>query len=626
MTTDAPPLVDLNIKVLNSLSRKLEPLTRVSSLPLRVYTCGPTVYANAHLGHARTYTSLDTIRRILTDFFGIEVTWCMNITDVDDKIIDFFKRGETGFETAFDYSHDREKAFFADMERLNVRPPTSLLRVSEVIPEIVKFIEALIENGFAYPSEGNVWFDVPKYHAQFGTYAELEPESFNQNNVKQEEAEVGAGKKSVPDFALWKAAKPDEPSWESPWGAGRPGWHIECSTMSGLFFGEQFDVHCGGIDLRFPHHTNEIAQSQARFGKVPWVRTWLHTGQLKINGEKMAKSLGNFKTIGTALETCGWRELRMAFCLVQWQNVLELSEDLFEAARGLLARISNFLGLAEGLRGSGAVYAIRGFSAADAKFAALLGSVQQRVRAAFADNFDVPAALTALRELIDGAYATPAPNNGLIVDGARFVRKIIDVLGFGTESVGLASGGGGLAPVAKGLAEFRVTARGNARTLLGDARAVAEALGVDPRAPRPEDPAEGAKWDLVQGLQTRVKGVLSGIDELRDTTLPAVGIRLEDAPDGSVTFKIGEPEAPKPKAPPKAAAAKGQKQAPPPPPEAVDPVAHFKAQTDKYSEWDENGLPTKGADGKELTRSQLNKIKKEYEVLLKKWKKAHPDG
>jgi cysteinyl-tRNA synthetase len=182
-STSDPSLVDLNVKVLNSLGRQLEPLRRVSSLPLRVYTCGPTVYANAHLGHARTYTSLDTIRRILTDYFNIEVTWCMNITDVDDKIINFFNEGNTGFNTPFEYSRDREKAFFADMERLNVRAPDSLLRVSEVILEIVEFIEELENKGFAYFAGGNVWFDVLKYQSEFGSHAELAPESFNPQNI-----------------------------------------------------------------------------------------------------------------------------------------------------------------------------------------------------------------------------------------------------------------------------------------------------------------------------------------------------------------------------------------------------------------------------------------------------------
>jgi cysteinyl-tRNA synthetase len=219
----------------------------------------------------------------------------------------------------------------------------------------------------------------------------------------------------------------------------------------------------------------------------------LHTGQLRINGEKMAKSLGNFKTIGGALETCNWRELRMAFSLVQWQNVLELSDDLFEASRALLSRIGNFLGLAEGLRGSASVYNIFGYNGVDGRFATLLSDVQGRVRDAFADNFDVPTALTAIRELIDGAYVTPPPNNGLIVAGARFVRKIMDVLGFNVETVRVSAGGGGLGPVAKELAEYRQTARANARALLGDARAVLKTLGVDPKSPPPEDPAEKEK-------------------------------------------------------------------------------------------------------------------------------------
>jgi cysteinyl-tRNA synthetase len=310
----------------------------------------------------------------------------------------------------------------------------------------------------------------------------------------------------------------------------------------------------------------------------------------------------------------------MAFSLVRWQNVLELSEDLFESSRALLSRIGNFLGLAEGLRGSASASNIAGYSEADGRFAGLLAAVQSRVREAFANNFDVPAALNAIRELIDGASVTPAPNNGLIVAGARFVRRITDVLGFGFETVGLSAGGGGLGPIAKELAEYRQSARANARALLADARAVLKKLGVDPKAQRPEDPGEQEKWELAGRLLAEVQAVLGGLDGLRDDALPAIGIRLEDQGDGSVTFKVGEPEAPRVKPPPKA----------PKQPAAhrevvAHPSEHFKAQTEKYSEWDESGLPTKTADGKELSKGQVKKVKKEYEGLLTKWKKAHPD-
>jgi cysteinyl-tRNA synthetase len=609
-----PELIDLNIKVLNSLDvRDLQPLTRVQSQPLRVYTCGPTVYEAAHLGHARTYISLDIIRRILTDYFEIPVTWCMNITDVDDKIINHFIKGLTRFETPFEYSHDREIAFFQDMDSLNVRRPDSLLRVSEVIPEIITFIAALVDKGYAYESGGSVWFEVAKYNATFGDYAQLEPKSFNEANIEQFEA--GDAKRGPADFALWKAAKEGEPSWPSQWGAGRPGWHIECSTMSSMFFGEQFDVHCGGIDLRFPHHTNEIAQSQARFGRVPWVRTWLHTGQLQINGEKMAKSLGNFKTIRDVLETHSWRELRLAFSLVQWHRVLELSADLLEESRALLERVKNFLEEADGIHARDAAPDIHTFSPADAAFAAQLAGAQERVRAAFATNFNVPAALAALRELIDGAYAA-RPNKGLFIAAARFVRRIMDVLGVGFHAE---AAGDGLGAVAKGLAEYREGARADARALLQDARAVQKALGVNPRDSRPEDGA-GERWDLVSRLLAHVQGVLGRLDTLRDETLPAVGIRLEDGADGEVTFKIGEPrEAREPRPQPVKKPAPARK-------EAIHPGEHFRALTDKYGDWDENGLPTKGADGKELTRGQLNKVKKEWDVLLTKWKKANLDS
>jgi cysteinyl-tRNA synthetase len=317
---------------------------------------------------------------------------------------------------------------------------------------------------------------------------------------------------------------------------------------------------------------------------------------------------------------------------------LELSPDLFESSQALLSRIDNFLSLAEGLRGSGSVYDISGYHDADRQFERLLCDVENRVRSAFADNFDVPTALNAIRTLIDGVYVTPSPNNGLIVAGARFVCKIMNVLGFGVETVGLSSNSDGLGPVAKELAEYRQTARANARSLLTDSRSILKLLGVDLRSPRPEDPSEQAKREVGVRLLSEVERVLGGLDELRDESLPSIGIQLEDQPDGSVVFKVGAPEARKPKAPapegaavattaaaPKAAKSPKQTAVPKPPVILVHPNEHFRAQTEKYSEWDETGFPTKTADLKELTRGQFNKVKKEYESLLGKWKKAHPE-
>ena len=627
-------MIDTGLTAFNTLGSSLQPIKRHEGQPLRVYTCGPTVYADAHLGHARTYVSLDMIRRIMTDYFRIPVVWCMNITDIDDKIINEFNTKKTGFNTVFEYSKNRENAFFKDMDALNVRRPDSLLRVTEMIPEIIKFIEDLVKNGFAYEAKGSVYFDVMKYaNDQRFTYAELEPESFSLTESRQSEDLAELGKHNDPDFALWKGAKPGEPSWDSPWGKGRPGWHIECSAMSDKFFGNQFDIHCGGIDLRFPHHTNEIAQTQARSGCVPWVHTWLHTGQLKSNGEKMSKSLHNYKTISTTLQTNDFRLLRMAFALTSWQNVLDFNEEHITQASNILKRFTNFLEKAEGMLQTGQATEVHDYTETDRKFTILLEETQLKIRNAFANNFNIPAAINALQELINASFADPQPNNGLFIAAARLVNQILNILGFTKETVKLSeSGGVNMGPVATTMAEFRRVTRPTTLDLLKDEREVAQALGVNLKQPRPEGDEEAQKrYDLVKRLDDHVKKLLADMDKLRDDGLPSLGIRLEDRADGSVDFKIGDPEDPEIKQK-KQTIAKEQKQTKQQkkeqqPKKAAEPIEHpsetFRKQTDQYSQWDESGIPTHDAEGKPLPKSRINKLKGVYNKLLAKYNKQH---
>ena len=214
---------------------------------LNVYTCGPTVYAQSHIGHARTYVCLDMIRRIMNEYEHIPTVWAMNITDIDDKIINEFNKGETGFSSPFEYAHHCEEMFFKNMNELNVLKPDVVLHVTDVIPDIIEFVQDLIKNGYAYVSNGSVYFDVINYSRKF----EYEP----LKRASESYAEPNSDKHNPFDFALWKHSD-DQPYWSSPWGNGRPGWHIECSTMCMKLFGNQVDIHCGGIDLSFPHHTN----------------------------------------------------------------------------------------------------------------------------------------------------------------------------------------------------------------------------------------------------------------------------------------------------------------------------------------------------------------------------------
>jgi cysteinyl-tRNA synthetase len=228
--------------------------------------CGPTVYDSAHLGHARTYLTFDIIRRILSNYFHYDVNLCMNITDIDDKIIQRSNEQKKNFS---EFARYWEDSFFKDMRALNVMYPNYITRVSEYIPEIIAFIEVIIKNGYAYEKNGSVYFDIEAYKKGKHLYAKLVPQDKNQNLEELQEAEGALSKdntgekKNKGDFALWKTSKKDEPFWDSPWGKGRPGWHIECSVMSFSVFGQSLDIHSGGIDLKFPHHDNEIAQTEA---------------------------------------------------------------------------------------------------------------------------------------------------------------------------------------------------------------------------------------------------------------------------------------------------------------------------------------------------------------------------
>ncbi|HEY0881317.1 MAG TPA: cysteine--tRNA ligase, partial [Archangium sp.] len=283
-----------DIRIFNTMQQVKVPLLPVNPGKVGIYVCGPTVYSYVHIGNARTFTSFDTVVRYLRSR-GFEVRYVRNYTDVDDKIIKAAK--ETG-EDAIALAARFVKEFEADAARLRLLPPDVSPKVSETIPEIVALIEKLVANGVAYQSGGDVYFEVRKYEG----YLKLSKRNLDDLISGAGERElVGEQKRDPMDFALWKAAKPGEPSWDSPWGKGRPGWHIECSAMSAKFLGETFDLHGGGLDLIFPHHENEIAQSEAASGKT-LCNCWMHGGFLDLEGAKMSKSLGNVVRLRDALE------------------------------------------------------------------------------------------------------------------------------------------------------------------------------------------------------------------------------------------------------------------------------------------------------------------------------------
>lgn len=323
------PIYRTGLKVNNSLcNEKVEFVTKNGDRTINWYMCGPTVYDSAHLGHARTYLTFDILRRILSSYFNYDVNVCMNITDIDDKIIK--RSNEQNIEFS-KFAKMWEDNFFKDMCNLNVLYPNHITRVSEYIPEIIDFIKVIMDKGYAYENKGSVYFDIDAYKKGGHMYAKLVPQDKVQNIEELEEAEGALSKdtindkKNKGDFALWKASKPGEPFWASPWGNGRPGWHIECSVMCSSVFGTSLDIHSGGIDLRFPHHDNEIAQTEAHDESKQWINYFLHTGHLKIEGLKMSKSLKNFKKISDFINVYTPNTFRLYFCQAKWDMEMDFT-------------------------------------------------------------------------------------------------------------------------------------------------------------------------------------------------------------------------------------------------------------------------------------------------------------
>ncbi len=326
------------MKVYNSLSHQLEDLKPLEGNKIRLYTCGPTVYNYAHIGNFRAYTFEDILRRVI-QFNGMEVCQVMNLTDVDDKTIRGANQKQVPLNT---YTKTYKDAFFADLKTLNIQPAEVYPAATDHIQEMIALVSRLMEKGVAYQSEdGSVYFNV----RAFPSYGKLVNIDFNNQRTGARCAADEYDKENVGDFALWKAWEPsDGPvAWDSPWGKGRPGWHIECSAMSMKYLGETFDLHTGGIDNLFPHHENEIAQAEAATGK-PFVKTWMHCAHLRVNGEKMSKSLGNFFTLRDLIEK-GWtgREIRMVLINSHYRSGLNFAFDALSDARKALARLDQCL-------------------------------------------------------------------------------------------------------------------------------------------------------------------------------------------------------------------------------------------------------------------------------------------
>ena len=326
------------MKIYNSLTRRKEEFIPLEAGKVRMYACGITVSGEAHIGHAFQALIYDIFRKFL-EKLGYEVTYARNYTDVDDKII--AKSRETGIP-ADEYAAMMIKRIDAVMARAHIGEPTVWLKATENIPNIIAFIEALIEKGHAYaPGNGDVYFDVDSYPA----YGHLSGRS-KEDMLDGVRVENDGNKKNAYDFALWKAAKEGEICWDSPWGKGRPGWDIECSAMNRAAFGEQIDIHGGGRDLIFPHHENEIAQSEALTGK-PFAKYWIHNGLIKIDGQKMSKSLGNVLLLSDILDVYSDEALKFALLSMNYRGDVNVNDRLFREAEEHLVRFYTLIAKAE---------------------------------------------------------------------------------------------------------------------------------------------------------------------------------------------------------------------------------------------------------------------------------------
>ena len=394
------------MKVYNSLTRRNEELVPLEKNEIRLYTCGPTVYNFAHIGNFRAYTFEDILRRVI-QFNGMKIRQVMNLTDVDDKTI----RGANAAGVNLpDYTKTYKDAFFADLKKLNVQRAEVYPAATDHIPEMIALVEKLMEKGVAYQSEdGSVYFNVRK----FPGYGKLAHIDFEHQQTGARCAADEYDKENVGDFALWKAwEESDGPvGWESPWGRGRPGWHIECSAMSMKYLGETFDLHTGGIDNLFPHHENEIAQAEAATGKE-FVKTWMHCAHLRVNGEKMSKSAGNFFTLRDLIEK-GYtgREIRYVLINAHYRQGLNFAFSALEDARKALARIDACVETAtEGEVPDWAQKHVDDFTAA------------------VNDDLNTPKAFAALFELV---RETNAHGGGSVLGAFRRMDEVLGIIFFG---------------------------------------------------------------------------------------------------------------------------------------------------------------------------------------------------
>uniref|UniRef100_A0A914CL90 Cysteine--tRNA ligase, cytoplasmic n=1 Tax=Acrobeloides nanus TaxID=290746 RepID=A0A914CL90_9BILA len=720
----------------NSLTRHKELFKPVTGNQVKFYICGPTVYDSTHLGHARTFLSLDIVRRVLTNYFNYDVLFVMNMTDIDDKIIkrarqnylfDHYvaktcknfnqiakdlssalilfkeqyeaetemdkkqmldkmivktnevvksvekelqaKKGATSDDhiglllnsardilsewldanlgkTVSDHAiFDKlakkyENEFHHDMSSLYVLPPHVLTRVSEYVPEIVAYVERIIKHGYAYKtSDGSIYFDTVSFESNpKHFYAKLVPEAYGDTenahkHLKESEGELSMGtdrlqeKKNPSDFALWKSSKEGEPFWDSPWGKGRPGWHIECSAMNSAVLGEKLDIHGGGYDLKFPHHDNEIALCEAYLDNENWVNYFLHAGTLKIAGLKMSKSLKNFITIRQALETYTARQLRILFLMHTWSEILDYSDQAMEQAlqfekfcNEFFLTVKNYLRRAQS-QCSDEASSYQKFEAEELQRLEKFLSIKQEIHAALCDSVDTRTVIEKLREMVkmgneyirDKEKQNVIPNCNFLRNLAEYVTSILKVFGTIPES-----------------------------SQIGFPTETSESIDNKEELVMPYFNALAEFREAIRNLAIEAKNnnILAECDRLRDEILPELGVRLEDRKNQTCVKLVDRETLRREQEQKKAFEAAKQaeklhlqkereeKEAAKEAAKRIPPEEIFRQpnEAEKYLKFDEKGIPTHTADGEEISKKQRKKLEAAWEKQQKLYEQTMKNG
>ncbi len=406
------------MKVFNTLSRKKEEFVPMEPGKVKMYACGPTVYNYIHIGNARPLCVFDVLRRYL-EYRGYEVTFVQNFTDIDDKIIKKANEEGTDYKTV---SERYIGEYWTDAKGLGVRPATIHPKATETVEKIIQTVEEIVENGYGYVVDGSVYFRSRRFRG-YGKLSHQPLEELDAGN----RIELDAGKEDGLDFVLWKAAKPGEPSWDSPWGPGRPGWHIECTAMIKKHLGEQgIDIHCGGQDLIFPHHENEIAQGECcgTLGESPYARYWMHNGFINVDSRKMSKSLGNFFTVRDVAEKYGYEPIKFMMIQAHYRSPINYTVEVIEQCKAGMERLYTCrenLDFALEKAGEGA----------DPDFAAQVEARRQQFIEAMEDDLNTADGLAAVYELARdiNSYITVPRGKEALEGAAKVFDQLCDVLG-----------------------------------------------------------------------------------------------------------------------------------------------------------------------------------------------------